>query len=665
MYFLKLYLGLAWKDVLRLWSSTQLQIIIIAGICLPILLLLGLKRGHVADLREELVKSPSGRQVIFWTSNETNFLSDEKLAELKDSIESVDLIIPESQRLLFFQPLASTGEMVGTPVGITLYSSVPSDPILEQFDANLTGKNDLEIVVSESFAKETQVKVGDLLPLVAKRRIGRQRGEHTLELQVVGILPSGDATEDGKIGYVPIQTMNLLESFGRGNAIAEWSVAAMEGSKASDSYQKMICVCLNESGSVLSKKDREFLNRRGLKVIEVNADSSPNFFDIIDPEKRSEITVFEVQQIAPSPDNRSTIRDTPSFLAANTEAVDDLFLRWVDARIVQHENRNLKLVGVTLPFGRETGGWIQNLLKEDALWFDFESSVKDVTLFKSLNLPEKIQSELLLPIQNHQPIPLNYSVTDVQKTNSVDDESKTTPAIPVSATALGPVSKEFLKLVVPVTLMAYLEQIDAGETQYDSASNQFVEVPKPIEYTKARLYTLTIDDVPDVVTELSDREFAVLSESSRIAEIQEQDQSLQMLVTVTAIGVFLFGVLTVFNVLVDSTDRKRGTIGVLRVMGTSKFGIFFMVLFRALIIGLLAAILCTASGIAISLFLSSNTEGIAALAWKPVIRVSINEIDLLLVALGAVSCAILGAVMPAIKASRLDPFDAIMEGRFN
>ncbi len=213
--------------------------------------------------------------------------------------------------------------------------------------------------------------------------------------------------------------------------------------------------------------------------------------------------------------------------------------------------------------------------------------------------------------------------------------------------------------------MAYLEPIDAGEKQYDFTSGKFVEVPRPIKYTKARLYTATIDDVPNVVSALSDKEFAVLSESSRIAEIQEQDQSLQTLVTVTAIGVFLFGVLTVFNVLVDSTDRKRGTIGVLRVMGTSKFGIFVMVLFRALIIGLLAAALCTVAGIGIAMFLTSNPKSIDALAWKPVISVSISQIDLLLVALGAILCAILGAIMPAIKASRLDPFDAIMEGRFN
>ncbi|MDC0295615.1 FtsX-like permease family protein, partial [bacterium] len=174
----------------------------------------------------------------------------------------------------------------------------------------------------------------------------------------------------------------------------------------------------------------------------------------------------------------------------------------------------------------------------------------------------------------------------------------------------------------------------------------------------------SIDAVPETVSALSESGYAVLSESSRIAEIQEQDQSLQVLVAVTAGGVFLFGVLTVFNVLVDSTDRKRGTIGVLRVMGVSKVGIFLVVLMRASIIGLLAALLCTLAGVLSGEFLSMDLNHLEYLKWKPTISVVTDLTDLLLVAGGAAFCAIAGAVVPAFRASRLDPFDAIMEGRF-
>ena len=47
------YTSLAIRDLLRMWSSTQHHVVIVAGICLPILLLLGLKRGHVEELRRE------------------------------------------------------------------------------------------------------------------------------------------------------------------------------------------------------------------------------------------------------------------------------------------------------------------------------------------------------------------------------------------------------------------------------------------------------------------------------------------------------------------------------------------------------------------------------------------------------------------------------------
>lgn len=62
------YFGLGCRDLIRLWSTTQHHVIIVAGICLPILMLLGLKRGHVETLRKDLITSPTGRQVTFWSA---------------------------------------------------------------------------------------------------------------------------------------------------------------------------------------------------------------------------------------------------------------------------------------------------------------------------------------------------------------------------------------------------------------------------------------------------------------------------------------------------------------------------------------------------------------------------------------------------------------------
>ena len=81
-------------------------------------------------------------------------------------------------------------------------------------------------------------------------------------------------------------------------------------------------------------------------------------------------------------------------------------------------------------------------------------------------------------------------------------------------------------------------------------------------------------------------------------------------------------------------------------------------------IGLLAAVLCIVFGFALAEFLRLDVADTAALGWKPTISVMINPIDALLIAFGALLCASLGAVVPALRASGLDPFDAITEGQF-
>lgn len=228
-------------------------------------------------------------------------------------------------------------------------------------------------------------------------------------------------------------------------------------------------------------------------------------------------------------------------------------------------------------------------------------------------------------------------------------------------------SEESLPIaVVPANLLAFFNSVGRSEAVFDSSTGIFSPAPRPAVFNKARLYTHTIDDVPLAVRQLREKGYAVLSESTRISEIQQQDGSLQLLVYIVAGGVFFFGVITVVSVLVDSTERKRGTIGILRVMGMSRAGVFLVVVVRAVLIGILAAIACLLFGYVLALFLSIDGTTVHPwLSWKPSIQVLLEPQDLYLVALGALACSGIGAVFPALRASRIDPFEAIVEGRFH
>jgi ABC-type lipoprotein release transport system permease subunit len=208
-------------------------------------------------------------------------------------------------------------------------------------------------------------------------------------------------------------------------------------------------------------------------------------------------------------------------------------------------------------------------------------------------------------------------------------------------------------ILIPTRLLGCLHEISEGAIQFDAVQQIFIENSPSISYGRARVYCDTIDAVPQVVAQLSDLGYAVLSEKARIDEIHATNDSLQMLVIIVGIGVIGFGILTVFSVLSDSTDRKRGTIGVLRVMGVSRLGVFYVVVLRASIIGVAAGGLSILSGLLIATTLSTK------------ISIRFEPSHLLIVLLGALFCSGAGALLPAFKASRLDPFDAIQEGQFH
>jgi ABC-type lipoprotein release transport system permease subunit len=651
----RIYTDLAIKDVFRLWSASQLQIIIIAGICLPILLLLGLKNGHVADLREDLVTSPVGRQVVFWSAKQGEFLTKKVLVALERSIPNVSLIIPESQKLVFISQ--GEGNEAGKDASpLTLYSTLPGDPILAQFGAEIGGvqAGGRPLILSEPTARALGKSIGDSATITIKRRLGAEEQEHSLEFKVVGTVASGDES-DGFVGFTHLDIMACLEKYGSGEAVPELSIPAMESLRAIDQYSKMLLVCFKGVATDLTAKDHAFLAERGLEAEEMTGAEITSLFGLLKPEAANELKFYMLRYSGEQDDPQSVIRDNPELLSRNTEAQDDLVLRWCDPRTVTVDGRDYRLVGATLPNMRQTGGWIQNFLQPQAPWFSYEESTNspltvrgDVTALETIADKEvEVASGVRARLQRLEPR---------------SDEEQSPPAASDGG-AFSALDKS--TVYVPVSLLALLNQASRNQVALDSEGKKFVPAPSPVSFTKARMYTATIDDVPLAADMLAKRKYAVLSEVSRIAEIQEQDTSLKVLVAVVALGVFLFGVITVFSVLVDSTDRKKGMIGILRVMGISGPGVFFILLARAVIIGVMAAAVCCGIGVLLAAVLGKTIAGSEYLAWLPQVRVVLGPSEYVLVTLGAILCASFGVLMPALKASRLDPFDAIMEGQFH
>lgn len=654
----RIYTELAIKDVFRLWSASQLQVIIIAGICLPILLLLGLKNGHVADLREDLVTSPVGRQIVFWSAKQGDFLTKEVLADIQGCIPNVSLVIPESQKLVFVrQGESESTDDVQSP--LTLYSTLPGDPILEQFGAAIGnaafGADALPLILSEPTAKALGKKVGDAAAIMIKRRLGAEEQDHVLHFMIVGTVASGDES-GGFVGFTHLDVMACLEKFGTGEAVPELSIPAMSSLRAVDQYSQMLLVCFRGPTTDLTTKDHSFLAERGLVAEEATNPDVTSLYGTLKADAAKELKFYTLRFAGEEDNGQSVIRDNPELLSRNTEAQDDLVLRWCDPLTVRVSGDECRLIGLTLPNKKQTGGWIQNFLRPQSPWFTYEeSTATPLSVRGPITVVEKLRdSELAFSGNLRASLrPLEQPTDDAQQPVAQADQN------------IEPFKGDADTAYVPVSLLALLNQASRDQVTLDVEGRKFVPASTPVSFTKARLYTATIDDVPLAADMLAKRKYAVLSEVSRIAEIQEQDTSLRVLVAVVAIGVFLFGVITVFSVLVDSTDRKKGMIGILRVMGISGPGVFFILLARAVIIGVMAAAVCCGIGVLLAALLGKTIAGAEYVAWLPQVRVVLGPSEYLLVTAGAILCAGVGVLMPALKASRLDPFDAIMEGQFH
>lgn len=640
------YATLGMQDFVRLWSTTQHHVIIVAGIVLPILLLLGLKRGHVAELREELLRSPTGRQVTFWSAQRGEILKADGLDVLRNELCGVEILIPEVDRLCEIRRAVPIGDAESINVTATLYATRPGDPVLQQAGCALSEADGFGLVLSRSLAETIGVVAGDKVVVTISRR-GKSGDENaSVELAVSRIYDQ--PAEASLIGFAAFELLDRFEQWIRGHRVAEFNWSA-SGNSVPAKYSEYL-LFLDGVGS-LSDEDRRTLSDYGFSIAPAAEPLEKTLGSLIASDKSESLSVTKLT--LGGDDTASTLQAniTAAELEGLTEA-DDAIIPW--SKPVRTSSSDAVVVGVSL----KKKSWLRNFLKDPQS--AFELTTEGPVVYSS----DHAEGTWQVALGNGRSITIR--TPEAGSTESGDVTAPPAEAGAGQNPPSGPHVDPQSPLIVPCQLLARIHACLRGDAEFDPTTTTFVRTAEPSLYGKARLFTHSIDDVPSVVDKLVARHYAVSSEHERITEIHEQDSSLQLLVLVVGLGVFLFGVLTVFSVLLDSTDRKRGVIGILRVMGVSRGGIFLIVLLRAAAIGVLAGVVAAVAGWSIqSLLRACNTSNSSAMSWLPPIHLAIHPADVVVVIAGAILCAAVGAILPAWKASRLDPFDAIVEGRFS
>lgn len=179
----------------------------------------------------------------------------------------------------------------------------------------------------------------------------------------------------------------------------------------------------------------------------------------------------------------------------------------------------------------------------------------------------------------------------------------------------------------------------------------FVEAARENAYFQARVIATDIHAVPAVDDLLTKEGFATQSQRIRVQELQGYARTLRLLVYVVG-GILAYaGLSTLMTTFWQKTNRKARFMADLRLLGARPLTIVYIVLVRGLMIG------AVAGGVTIAL------AGTAArLLTRYVAECTIVPEHVFLVALAALVAAGVGSLLPALRASLIEPSEALREG---
>jgi hypothetical protein len=207
--------------------------------------------------------------------------------------------------------------------------------------------------------------------------------------------------------------------------------------------------------------------------------------------------------------------------------------------------------------------------------------------------------------------------------------------------------------IVPSSLLAHMLMTERGVAEPDSGLMLFRSQAEERQYYKARVFVNDVYEVVGMHEVLSER-FGVRSNQARVKEVQKYRSILDFLVNVLSVIGIVIAFATVWIVFHDISERKKGMIGTLRIMGLSRGGVLTLLLTQGVLIALISAALLVVLGFGAA-WLINLIVNQAACVLLPT--------DFVMVAAAIVVVCVLGTYFPARAVSRVDPVVALRESQ--
>lgn len=629
------YVSFVWHDLVRQPKATQIQAVVVAGICLPVLILVMLKRGHVQELRRELVESPTGRLVRLYCSGGGDFFPRDELHSFCRRLGPIDVVIPENVVRGCTVCVEKSDGSIQLIEGVDINATSPGDPMLSQDGCDVLANDEDGILISSSLARESGIGVGEQVQVNVVRFAANEQAR--IKLRVKAIVPADSSRPSAIMNSV---TLDRIKGWQRGQGIERWQWPALVDT-TSPRYRQFLL--FTEADDPLTERGRRELARRQLQVEPLPTKEHELLKRLLRPEFRDGISVYRISDPRVDGD-LTTLSVDPATLADRTPADDVIIPRSSPVSLLIDGHQTLA-VGLSVP----ELCWLRFRFHQHQVVFRDED---DPLQISGTGLNHSDSDPVLATTASGLPLLLS-----VVKSSTGSNED-----------AVAPPSVSDGPAIVPVQLLAQLESLSRGQVRFDEKHLAFLPVPKPVSYEEVRLFASSIDDVPAIVDRAVAAGYGFQANSRRIKEIQHQSASLQVLVNVVGIAVFTFGMITVTVVLIESTHQKCGTIGILRVMGASQRGLFAFVCLRAAAIGCLGGLGATVCAAAFAMVMGASPQAwtwlpASVVEWKPDVRVVIVNSDFFLTVAISTACCVAGAFLPALRAIRIDPVEAVIEGR--
>ncbi|MCP4990628.1 MAG: hypothetical protein GY928_32685 [Colwellia sp.] len=673
---IKYFIKTGVNDAYRARVPLLANILIVAGICLPILLLIGLKRGLVEKFRSDILKSPTACEIRLWVTREDTAINKEREGELEHNLAKISLVIPDITHVVDLK------NAEGQSLEVTLNCTKEGDPLLGFYGADILKESGHGIILNRYVADQLgiqYVKKGEKkyivqgsagLILTLCRGGGQSQEREEIELNVLGIYESGGS--DQAVAYLERQMMDRFEDFKIGRSVTELKIRGSQ-TPPKPTYDGYVGFCKHSYGAA----DLRRLHLRGLTVAELdNADDANKLRDLYGLLKTHGLHVYWIHSGSGENGKGRKLGLNSDEVGDITDA-DDIVIPWSNPQVLSIDDTQYRIIGLTV-----RGRWLKKyFLNYSARVVSSNGTMRVVLPERSgvevqksgekksniLEIPDGTDNKLLAIPENEIDYVWKMNVADFLENDIVapgsgyervslrlpdgKDVSLVVESRPFLANREGLRNDGLPIAIVTADLAAYLTLFNEGILQFDSTMGQFV--PSLIEnlYYGARVYVSHLDDVPDVDKELRTRGYTTLSSKTRVLEMQSYANTLDVLVRVILYCVLGFGLLTVLVVFSEVSNRKRGAIGIMRIMGMPPSGVFCVLFVRALVVGAFGGFATIIFGSLIALILTQTSSATCV----------IGLYDLGIIFIGALSCCMLGVFIPAWCAARLDPVDAILQ----